>query len=82
MPDNQPVRVKYIARWSILPKLNHRVDHFEFFGNITDTGYRSHFTMVDPNYNPDKKEIIAYIKKVIEEVTGLRYGKPAQMKLI
>ena len=78
LPNGQPIKVKYYPKWSIIEKLDHRADHFEFYGDMSDTGYYSHFVFVEVKYNPTKKELFNYIKSCIENYTNTKYGKAQQ----
>jgi len=81
-PDGRKIKIKYCAKWSFNPELNHRVDHFEFFGPTSETGYYSHFVHVELKYAPTEKEVIDFCKKFIEEKMGIKYGEPTQQSLL
>lgn len=82
MPNGKPVTVEYYPRYSLIRELDHRVDHFEFRGEISSTGYRSQFVMVDPDLKETKEMVIEQAKRWIEEWTGQKYGGVNQLALI
>lgn len=82
-PDGGKVRVNYTEKWSFSPELKHRVDHFELEGrSASSTGYRSDFQVVPLDFAPTEEELIEHVKEVIEESTGLKYGRPVQTALL
>ena len=55
MPNGEGLKITYVSKWSYSPELKHRVDHFEFRGGVSETGYLSHFAHVALDYMPIKK---------------------------
>ena len=75
--NGKNVRVTYYPRWSYCykPELKYRTDHFEFHGEaISATGYRSEFTMVDPEPSFDgTTEAHAFARRKITELSGIGF---------
>ncbi len=77
--NRKKVSVTYYPRWSYFndPDLKHRTDHFEFRGDaISDTGYRSEFTIVDPDPAFDgTTEAYEFAKQKIVELSGIGFDE-------
>jgi hypothetical protein len=82
--NGKEVTVDYFPRWSYLPELQSRTDHFEFRGEaISSTGYRSEFAQVDadPSYDGEK-DAYEFAKKKIIELSGIGFDEwKGQMEL-
>lgn len=74
------IRVSVQKKWSFSRELDYRTDHFEFRGKMNDTGYRSHFALldVDEEYDHVKKA-----KEIMKNIYRLDFDgeRPAQMDL-
>jgi hypothetical protein len=82
-PDGRIVKFGYCPKWSFLPDLEHRVDHFEFDSFVvSETGYWSQFIIVEPNFKETDELIIEQAKRLIEEATKTKYGEVIQGALL
>lgn len=80
LPNHQVVEIDYVGFWSYSKELNHRVDHWEFHGEATsETGYRSHFVILEPDQVFDPFEVA---KEIIADITGIKEGWQGQLSLI
>lgn len=81
-PKGNHVIVSYTPKWSFIPELDHRVDHFEYEGIDNSTGYRSKFIYTELDFNPSNKKLIEFIEGQMEKIEGIKYGSSYQKTLI
>jgi len=57
------------------------VDHLEFRGPMTDTGYLSHFVLKEKDDELDRDLLIDHAQAVMQARWNQRNGQPAQVAL-